>query len=60
MQVIRQAPGLRAICAVADEANVASTTVMKKLGMQFVDRRLHHTPLRDFDVVYSELLLPHD
>jgi RimJ/RimL family protein N-acetyltransferase len=55
MQVVQQTPGLRAICAVADEANVASTAVMKKLGMQFVDRRLHQTPLRDFDVVYYEL-----
>lgn len=57
MAVIRRTPHLRAISAVADPANVASTRVMQKLGMHYVDRRIHHTPLRDFDVAYYELLL---
>lgn len=57
MQVLRQAPGLRAFCAVADPANVASTRVMRKLGMEYVDLRIHHTPMRDFDVAYYELVL---
>jgi hypothetical protein len=34
---------------------LASTGVMKKLGMRYVDNRVHHTPLRDFDCAYYEM-----
>lgn len=54
-QVIRKQTGIRAFCAVADAANLASTGVMKKLGMKFVDNRLHVTPLRNYDVAYYEM-----
>jgi len=42
-------------CAIADEANLASTAVMKKLGMQFIDHRMHDTPKGRFPVVYYEM-----
>lgn len=48
----------RVVCAIADPDNLASIAVMKKLGMHYVDRRVHHTPLREFDVVYYEMPAP--
>ena len=38
-----------------DPANVASTSVMRKLGMRYVDDRVHRTPWRDYDVAYYEM-----
>lgn len=58
IQVLRHQPGIRAFCAIADPANVASTAVMRKLGMRYVDDRVHHTPWRDFDVAYYEMPNP--
>jgi RimJ/RimL family protein N-acetyltransferase len=55
LDVLRPQPGVRAFCALADEANLASTAVMRKLGMRFVDRRVHRTPWRNFDVVCYEM-----
>lgn len=55
MNVVRKQPGIRAFCAVADPENLASTGVMKKLGMRYVDNRVHITPLRNFDVAYYEM-----
>jgi RimJ/RimL family protein N-acetyltransferase len=55
VRVLRRQSGIRAFSAVADPANLGSIGVMKKLGMRYVDNRLHHTPLRDFDVAYYEM-----
>jgi len=38
--------------------NVASIAVMKKLGMQYIDDRVHNTPKGDYPVVYYEMLNP--
>ncbi len=46
---------MRVFSAIADPLNVASTTVMKKLGMHYVEMRVHHTPLRDFRCAYYEM-----
>jgi RimJ/RimL family protein N-acetyltransferase len=58
IEVLRHQPGVRVFCAIADPANVASTAVMRKLGMRYVDDRLHCTPWRDFDVAYYEMANP--
>jgi RimJ/RimL family protein N-acetyltransferase len=54
--VLRNQPGIRAFCAIADPANLGSIAVMKKLGMHYVDDRVHHTPLHRYDVAYYEML----
>lgn len=53
--VLRQSASVRVFSAVADAANLGSIGVMKKLGMHFVDQRVHHTPLRNFAVDYYEM-----
>lgn len=58
ISVLRQQPGTRVFCAIADPANLGSTTVMRKLGMRYVDDRVHRTPWRDFDVAYYEMPNP--
>jgi RimJ/RimL family protein N-acetyltransferase len=55
IDVLRHQTGFRAFCAIADPANLASIAVMKKLGMRFVDQRVHRTPWRNFDVDYYEM-----
>ncbi|MDQ2639414.1 MAG: GNAT family N-acetyltransferase [Pseudomonadota bacterium] len=55
IDVLRQQPGIRAFCAIADPANLGSVAVMRKLGMHFVDNRVHRTPWRNFDVAYYEM-----
>lgn len=55
ISVLRHRPGIRVFCAIADPANVASTAVMRKLGMRYVDDRVHRTPWREFDVAYYEM-----
>lgn len=52
---LRRQPGIRAFCAVADPANLGSLGVMRKLGMRHVDQRIHHTPWKDYDVLYYEM-----
>jgi len=52
--VLQLNPAIRAFSALADPGNHGSIGVMKKLGMQYVDQRIHHTPLRDFSCVYYE------
>lgn len=42
---------IRALSAIALPDNHASVGVMKKLGMQYVKRYIHHDPLGDYDVV---------
>lgn len=58
LEVLQQDPRTRAFCAIADRANLGSIAVMKKLGMQYIDERVHHTPKRDFLCVYYEMPAP--
>jgi RimJ/RimL family protein N-acetyltransferase len=53
--VLQASPGIRAVCAIADPQNIASIAVMQKLGMRYVDERVHHTPRRDFVCAYYEM-----
>ncbi len=43
---------IKRISAVADPDNLGSIAVMRKLGMHFVDTRIHRLPKEDFTVVY--------
>lgn len=54
LAVVRQSEVTR-VCALADPDNLASIGVMKKLGMQYVDERVHHTPKGNFPVEYYEM-----
>jgi RimJ/RimL family protein N-acetyltransferase len=54
LAVVRQS-GITRVCALADADNLGSIGVMKKLGMQYVDDRIHHTPKGDYPVVYYEM-----
>ncbi len=58
MDVVRYNPGVSVFSAIADVDNVASIAVMKKLGMQYIDDRVHNTPKGDYPVVYYEMLNP--
>ena len=58
MNVVCYNPGVKVFSAIADVDNVASVAVMKKLGMQYVDERVHQTPKGDYTVVYYEMLNP--
>ena len=58
MDVVRYNPGVSVFSAIADVDNVASIAVMKKLGMQYIDDRVHNTPKGDYFVVYYEMLNP--
>jgi RimJ/RimL family protein N-acetyltransferase len=56
-KVIEVIPGVNKFSAIADPLNEASRAVMKKLGMHFVDYRIHHNPVDTFEVVYYEMVL---
>lgn len=56
--VLARPPDVRVFSSIADPANVASTAVMRKLGMRYIDDRVHSTPLRKFDVAYYEMPNP--
>lgn len=45
------------LSAVADEDNVGSINIMRKLGMQYIKTDIHEDPLGDIDAVYYELKL---
>jgi RimJ/RimL family protein N-acetyltransferase len=53
--LLRCDPSVRVLSALADPRNLGSIGVMKKLGMQFVEPRIHRTPLRDYPSVYYEM-----
>lgn len=57
MLAVAQQTGVSTFCAIADKDNTGSTNVMKKLGMRYVDTRLHKDPLGDSEVVYYHLEL---
>lgn len=54
---VSEQTGVQRFCAIADKDNVASTNVMEKLGMKYVDTRIHQDPLGDSEVVYYQLNL---
>ncbi len=56
--VLQRDPTIRAFSALADAKNLASIGVMKKLGMRYVDERIHRTPKRDYPSVYYEMPSP--
>ena len=58
MLAVARLPGTRRFCAIADPANLGSIAVMKKLGMQYVDDRVHKTPKQDFSVAYYDMPNP--
>lgn len=55
MQILQQNPLVKKFSAIADAQNLGSIAVMKKLGMQYVDERIHHTPKQEMPVVYYEM-----
>jgi RimJ/RimL family protein N-acetyltransferase len=59
MNVLQQNPGIRVFSALADPANLASTSVMKKLGMRFIDDRVHIVDeARRYPAAYYEMPSP--
>lgn len=52
---LKQRPEILRFCAIADRANVASTRVMEKLGMQFGRETVHVTPKDNHDVDYYDM-----
>jgi RimJ/RimL family protein N-acetyltransferase len=55
VELLRADAKVRVFSAVADAGNLGSIGVMKKLGMQFVEPRIHRTPLREYPSVYYEM-----
>ena len=55
IDVLKHKPQIRVFSAIADEKNLGSIGVMKKLGMQFVGNRVHQTPLQKLPVAYYEM-----
>jgi RimJ/RimL family protein N-acetyltransferase len=55
LECLKPDPAVRRFCAIADPDNLGSIGVMKNLGMQFVDHRVHKTPKRDFHCAYYEM-----
>lgn len=47
--------GITRVCAIADVDNLASIGVMKKLGMRYVDERMHLMPKGQMPVAYYEM-----
>jgi RimJ/RimL family protein N-acetyltransferase len=56
--VLQQDQAIRAFCAIADPDNLPSIGVMKKLGMRYVDKRIHRTPREEVPVAYYEMPSP--
>ena len=55
IDVLRLNPAIATFSAQADPENLGSIGVMKKLGMLYVDDRIHHTPKQEYPVVYYEM-----
>ena len=56
MQGLNDKRDIRVFSAIADAGNLASIGVMKKLGMTYIDSRMHVVPDRpDHPVVYYEM-----
>lgn len=48
---------LKKLSAYAKEENQASINIMKKMGMQFLSKDIHHDPLGDFEAVTYEKIV---
>ncbi len=46
---------INTLSAIANEANLASINIMKKLGMKYIKKYLHKDPIYSEEVVYYEL-----
>jgi RimJ/RimL family protein N-acetyltransferase len=55
IDVLRPHPCIALFSAQSDPENLGSIGVMKKLGMQYIDDRVHHTPKQEYPVVYYEM-----
>jgi len=55
LKVVASNPAIRVISSISDPDNLASIAVMKKLGMHYLGKRVHHTPKRLFQCVYYEM-----
>ncbi|WP_325050523.1 GNAT family N-acetyltransferase [Pseudoalteromonas sp. T1lg75] len=55
VQALREQSEVSHFCAIAEQDNLGSVAIMKKLGMEYVRNYVHHDPLGDWDVVYYEM-----
>jgi RimJ/RimL family protein N-acetyltransferase len=55
LERLRDNPAIRVFSSLAVSENLASIVVMRKLGMRFVDIRIHQTPMRNYSVEYYEM-----
>jgi RimJ/RimL family protein N-acetyltransferase len=55
LEMLAQQADVNYVSAVADEDNVASIGIMKKLGMQFIERTDHSTPNGMLEVVHYQI-----
>ena len=54
-EAIAQQTDVQYVSALAVEDNVASTGVMKKMGMQFIKKYTHTDPIGNFDAVHYQM-----
>ena len=54
-QQLSSNPAISSFSAIADEDNVASVGVMKKIGMEYVKTYTHKDPLFETEVVYYQI-----
>lgn len=50
-----QKSDIKAFSAIADEENLASIAIMKKLGMEYMKTYSHHDPLSSTEAVYYQI-----
>jgi RimJ/RimL family protein N-acetyltransferase len=58
MTVLARNSAIRLFSAMADPANLASTGVMRKLGMRYIDERVHIVGERRYPAAYYEMPSP--
>ena len=55
IKALREFPSIEVFSAIGEAENLGSIKVMQKLGMHYVDDRIHHTPKQDYPVAYYEM-----
>jgi RimJ/RimL family protein N-acetyltransferase len=55
--IVEQHDNVKKISAIADEKNIASLLVMKKIGLSYVKNHLYKGPMGDMQVVYYQKVL---
>jgi RimJ/RimL family protein N-acetyltransferase len=58
INVLQRNPAIRVFSAMADPENIASTGVMTKLGMSYIEDRVHIVGERRYPAAYYEMLSP--